>query len=280
MRQWSVFAMALASVACTSSSHSPSTHLPIDSPAEAGCTGSERARFDVLSSLDWQPTLVMQPDEDWSRQWFLDGEYATVNHRGGVLDFAAGPIAGDDAHHAVLWTRQSFSGDVKIEYDWTKLDRARSYVNILYVQASGEPAAGFAEDIAQWADERRIPKMSAYFGSMNTLHISYSATALQGAQEYVRARRYEPAKGVTLERTDLAPDYFSPGLFQRMGEVHHITVIKHGDDLFLDARTQERACLFHWRLDQARPVKHGRIGLRHMYTRHSSYRGFRVSTLP
>ena len=54
----------------------------------------------------------------------------------------AGPVPRENASHAVLWTKQSFAGDVKIEYEYTRTDDANQYVNILYIQATGSAAAG------------------------------------------------------------------------------------------------------------------------------------------
>jgi hypothetical protein len=81
-----------------------------------------------------------------------------------------------------------------------------------------------------------------------------------------------------LRNTDMAPDYFKTGLFKK-GVPHKITIIKHGDDLFMHIRNPEREQLCHWRTDKFPPVTEGRIGLRHMWTRGARYRDFRISTL-
>jgi hypothetical protein len=273
---------ALSLAACASGAPPVAVAQGAAAADGAACAEGLRGKFDDLNGLGWRTAFEMPQNADWRDHWFLDGEQAKVTYRDRVLDFAAGPVAWDDASHAVLWTRDSFAGDLKIEYDWTKLDEARGFVNILYIQATGEPSLGYGKDILAWADDRRVPAMSSYFRRMNTLHISYSALANDdqaGASDYVRARRYDPAKAAILRGTDLEPDYFGTGLFGETGKPHRITVIKHGDDLFFDVVGAGRSCLFYWRLSQAAPITEGRIGLRHMYTRRSSYAGFKVSTL-
>jgi hypothetical protein len=75
--------------------------------------------------------------EDWEDNWFLDGNIATVENTENGMNFKAGPVNRNDAHHAVLWTKESFSGDVKIEYNYTRTDSQTVNVNILYIQATG-----------------------------------------------------------------------------------------------------------------------------------------------
>jgi hypothetical protein len=49
----------------------------------------------------------------------------------------------------VLWTKRSFAGDVRIEYDFTRLDTALEHTSvcILYIQATGVGNGEFARDI-------------------------------------------------------------------------------------------------------------------------------------
>ncbi|MCB9247654.1 MAG: hypothetical protein H6613_03530 [Ignavibacteriales bacterium] len=53
------------------------------------------------------------------------------------MDYFAGNEAHNDTCHTVLWTKQSFSGDVKIEYDYTRIDTSNIGVNIIYILATG-----------------------------------------------------------------------------------------------------------------------------------------------
>ena len=60
---------------------------------------------------------------------------------------------------------------------------------------------------------------------------------------------------------------------------HRITVIKHGNDLFMMIRNANKEYLCHWENTDQPPVTEGAIGLRHMWTRSARYRDFRVSTM-
>ena len=149
------------------------------------------------------------------------------------MDLTAGPEFRNDAHHMVLWTRESFAGDLKIEYDYTRLDNEKQCVTILYIQATGSGEAPCLKDIAQWNALRGVSAMKMYFNHLNTYHISYAAFPNSGDDrtQYFRARRYMPKK-TGLRNTDLEPDYYPKGLFES-GVEHKITVIKKDRDLFM-----------------------------------------------
>lgn len=62
-----------------------------------------------------EKVLFVDPmTENWQKNWFLDGQKATLEHRDGGLYFAAGTVTKKQdpenyhAHHAVLWTKQVF----------------------------------------------------------------------------------------------------------------------------------------------------------------------------
>lgn len=59
---------------------------------------------------------------------------------------SVGPIPRDHASHCVLWTKESFAGDVKIEFDYWRLDTIQRWVNILYIQATGTGIASYDDD--------------------------------------------------------------------------------------------------------------------------------------
>ena len=118
--------------------------------AESGETPEQQARrhFDRSVLGPWR-TVVHDPcTGDWHSHWTLDGEKATVTTDTSGMAFTAGPVFRDDAHHAVMWSRRSFRGDVKIDYEYTRLDTAIRCVTILYVQATGSGEDGFPADIA------------------------------------------------------------------------------------------------------------------------------------
>ena len=240
---------------------------------------NEMKRFQELASADWQEVFYDSCTGDWTEQWILDGLKATVENGDEGMVLSAGPIQGDDSCHAVLWTKPIFEGDVRIDYEYTKVDDAIKNVNILYVLASGSGEGAFAEDIFEWNKLREIPSMRLYFNHMNTYHISYDAFSQdnENAQsDYIRGRRYMPETGQGLTDTELNPDHLGTGFF-KTGVPHQIIVIKKGGDLFMFVRNDEQQLLCHWSTDEFPPVTSGRIGLRHMYTRSARYRDFRVS---
>jgi hypothetical protein len=245
---------------------------------ESGVTSPEsHAEFSRLVEADWEEVLCDPGTEDWRELWFLDGEVGTVANTPKGMELRAGPEFRNDAHHMVLWTKDKFEGDLKIEYEYTRLDSETRCVTILYVQATGSGAGPYGADILDWAELRKVPSMKTYFNHMNTYHISYAAypNADDATEDYIRARRYMPeARG--LKGTDLMPDYFRTGLFAS-GVPHEITVIKHGQELFMLVCSDEKQMLCHWKNETFPPIVEGRIGLRHMYTRSARYGGFRIS---
>lgn len=242
---------------------------------------AQEESFDKLRKLDWEQTFFDPGTEDWSEKWLLDGLKARVYNSPRGMEFYAGPVPAEDSSHSVLWTRKSFSGNVKIEYEFTRLDAATKYVNILYIQATGSGRGDFSGEIFNWSEMRKIPAMRMYFDHMNTYHISYAAygnTDEPDKLDYIRARRYMPESGKGLKGTDLAPDYFDSGLFQP-GVKNQITVIKYGDDLYMEITGPNKKMLCHWKNTSLPPIEKGRIGLRHMASRNARYKNFRVFKL-
>lgn len=219
--------------------------------------------------------------ENWQKYWTLDGRKARLTHSDQGIDFRAGPTFKEDACHAVLWTKRSFTGDIKIEYEYTRLDQATRCVTILYVQATGSGEAPYVADIAQWSEERVVPAMKRYYNHMNTYHISYAAFGNQNTdpnEDYIRARRYMPLKKRGLKGTELKPDFARTGLFAT-GVPHRITVIKRGNSLSMRVQNDKADKTFRWTNNVLPGIVEGRIGLRHMYTRGARYRDFRVTRL-
>jgi hypothetical protein len=231
--------------------------------------------FAYAQSLQWDEVLSDEGTGNWTQNWFLDGDKARVINTPEGMELHAGPVPDEDASHAVLWTQQAFEGDLKIEYDYTRLDESPRGVNIIYLLATGSGEEPYAKDITEWNEIRRVPTMSKYFRNMNTYHISYSTN--DGISDYVRARRYIP-EGNTLRGTDLKPDYFNTGLFLK-GVTSHITIIIHGDWMFMEVIHPEQRRLFAWKTDTHPDITEGRIGLRQMFTRSSRYKNIRISLL-
>jgi hypothetical protein len=253
-----------------------------------GCTGihdsttdSHRQVFQQLNDANWKEVFFDSCTEDWSGCWTLDGLKAKVTNSDKGMDFKAGPTRRENASHAVMWTKESFAGNIRIDYEYTKLEDVVEAVTILYIQSTGSGAEGYDKDISKWADKREVASMAIYFNHMNLYHISYAAFKIDNTdpdKDYIRARRYTPESSTGLANTDLKPDYFKTGLFKK-GVPHKITVIKKGDDLFMYIRNTEKEQLCHWKTDAFPPILEGRIGLRHMWTRRACYRNFRISQL-
>lgn len=238
---------------------------------------SQSEHFDTINdSKKWNLVFKDNFTKDWTKHWTLDGLIATVeNTKKGML-FKAGPEAKNDAHHAVLWTKASYEGDIKIEYDYTRTDTAIRWVNILYIQATGDGEGGFETDISKWSEFREVPAMRKYFENMNLLHISYAAFDNQGdGTHYVRARRYPKPNNEDFNVTQIPPSYDQQG-YAKSGQTYHITAIKSGTQLFFKMESEDGQELFTWDLSEVAPITAGRIGIRHMYTRSAKYRNFKI----
>ena len=242
-----------------------------------------RPAYNELLNADWQETFSDSGQGDWQEKWMLDGHKATLSHSDEGMFFAAGPIAGDHASHSVLWTRDSFEGDLKLDFDFTRMDTVYSYVCIIYLYATGAGPEPYVEDIAEWSDLRQIPFMREYFDHMNLFHISFAAygnKADEGKESaYIRARRYPRSlfEG-KFDGMELEPDFGAVGLFEP-GVPHHVTVIKRGNDMYMNVTNPDEDRLYYWDLSQVPGLDEGRIGLRQMWQRASQYKNITVSQL-
>jgi hypothetical protein len=235
--------------------------------------------YQAQAARDWREAMHDSGSEDWRTHWFVDGERADIRNTPQGMVFSAGPVARDDGSHAVLWTHQDFAGDLRIRLRFTRLDTITRFVNILYIQATGSGEDGYTEDITEWSDDRQIPYMFKYFNTMNLLHISYAAfgNADDKDEDYVRARRYPTRPDRAFNQTDIPPDNFLTGLF-RPGVSYDFDVIKTDADLWFRVSNAAVDTLFHWPLAEVAPLTHGRIGIRHMWTRCSRYADIRIAT--
>lgn len=238
---------------------------------------SVRTRFVALQQLNWKEVFEDSGHEDWQQKWFLDGVHAKVENSPEGMIVHAGPTAGNNAHHAVLWTKEVFETEnLKIEYLFTRLDTSTANtVNILYILAQG--GGGKPLDISDWNHERREPAMSKYFNGMDTYHISYAVSGIGSAPEamkYIRGRRYMPSQGRGLTGTELFPEYLDVPLFES-GVTYKMTLIKPGRELFLHVTGNGKENIFYFDASDFPPVDKGRIGLRQMSTRVSRYADFK-----
>ena len=240
---------------------------------------NEMKGFDELNnSKQWDLVFKDKCTKDWTKHWTLDGLIATVENSKKGMRFTSGPEFKNDAHHAVLWTKESFSGDIKIEYDFVRNDKETSCVNILYIQATGDGEGEFVKDISAWAKFREVPAMKKYYENMNALHISYAAMDNSSDSTfYVRARRYPKPNGKKFNVTQIAPSYDNQGYF-KSGQTYHITAIKSDKQLFFKMKSKDGEKTFVWDLTNVAPINEGRIGLRHMHTRSAIYKNFKIYT--
>jgi hypothetical protein len=236
----------------------------------------ENEQFNALLKENWHEVFFDSGCDDWRKLWFLDGKKAVISNTEQGMDFHAGPTFRDDSCHAVLWTKEAFAGDLKIEYEFTRLDQEYRCVNILYLQATGSGEGPYEKDISRWSHLREIPAMKEYFGHMFTYHISYAAFTNTDTIEpgYIRARRYMAGE---LDGTELEPDYDPTGFFE-YGVPHTMTIIKTGEHIYFRIINEQQELLCHWHDTKFPSIQEGRIGLRHMFTRAARYRNFSIST--
>ena len=161
----------------------------------------------------------------WEDKWFLDGQKASINYTNDGIDFKAGIVINDNASHAVLWTKKLFSGDVKIDYDFTRKDTTTNdAVVIIYILAEGIGEPPYSKDIYSWKDLRLIPFMHIYWWGMNSIHVSYATRSIE-KDPYIRVRRYPVQSGsVTFKQTEVSPSFNSENLF-KTDVCYHLTFI-------------------------------------------------------
>lgn len=234
-------------------------------------------RYQELLHKQWKEVFYDSGKDDYKKHWFKDGLVALIINDENGMTFKAGPMFDNDAHHDVLWTKEIFEGDLKIEYDFTRLDKEARCVNIIYIQASGMGQLPYYEDIAEWKELRSVPAMDKYYSKMHTYHISYAAFTNDNkiTPGYIRARRYMADK---LEGTEIKPDYSPEGFFEP-GVKHHFTIIKKGQELFMHISNNVNKKLCYWNNRELKPINKGRIGLRQMATRQSRYENIKIFKL-
>jgi len=215
----------------------------------------------------------------WEEKWFLDGQTASIHYTNDGIDFKAGSVINDNASHAVLWTRKVFSGDVKIEYDFTRKDTTTNdAVVILYILAEGIDEPPYSKDIYSWKDLRVIPFMHIYWWGMNSIHVSYASRSI-GKDPYIRARRYPVRSGsISFQQTEVPPSFNSDELF-KPNVCYHLTFIKSGNSLTFMVNGDGQTKTFSWETDRFASLQIGRIGLRQMWGRNSLYKNVKVYTV-
>jgi hypothetical protein len=95
--------------------------------AEPDQDSAGRTAFQQADQRSWSEVFADDGTGSWKEKWFLDGEVGTVTSSPEGMTLTAGPESRNDAHHMVLWTKQEFAGDLKIEYDYTRSARYRNF---------------------------------------------------------------------------------------------------------------------------------------------------------
>jgi len=235
--------------------------------------------FEKAQKLPWELSFEDKCTGNWQDNWVMDGERSKIIQNEKGMDYFAGTEAQNDTCHTVLWTKKIFSGDIKIEYDFTRLDTSSLGVNIIYILASGSGIGPYKEDLFEWNELRTVPAMKVYYNHLNTYHISYAAYSFnEDEPEYVRARRYMPETGQGLDGTALTPEFENSGLFAT-GVKHHIIVIRRGDKLYMQVTNADQTRLFWFDTSEYPPIQSGSVGLRQMWTRASRYKNFKIFEL-
>lgn len=245
------------------------------------CTSSKsrsQTATEELQQANWEKKELLFQDsctDDWTEKWFLDGLQASIKNSDKGMNFAAGKVWKNDSSHAVLWTKETFEGNLLIEYDFARTDTSGGGVIILYFHATGSGEEGYPNDLYAWREKRTVPTMSTYFRNMDAYHISYS-TNRNVEDDYVRLRRYEHQ--YRLKGTEILPDNFNTGLFEP-GVSYHVEISRFNENITMKVRNKtnpQETKTFTWDASSKPLCEAGRIGLRHMYTRSGRYKDFKV----
>ncbi len=229
-----------------------------------------QAAFEKAEQRGWKTTFEDPCTSDWKEKWFLDGEVGTVTNSPKGMELKSGPDHENDAHHMVLWTKDSFEGDLKIDYDFTRLNPDSFGVFIIYIQATGCGDEGFDKDITKWSDHRKVPGMGKYFRNMDTYHVSYACG-------YIRGRRYNTEVKRMNGHSELTPDFEDIHDIFQTGVPHKLTFIKTEREILMRVSSEKNTRYFQMTNDKWPVVTGGRIGLRQMYTKWGRYANFKIS---
>ncbi|WP_162418500.1 pectate lyase family protein [Cyclobacterium roseum] len=248
--------------------------------------GQQQAMRVLNEGQEAEPQILFEDPMtgDWQENWFLDGKHASLRNSADGLFFAGGTVTKNDdsleyhAHHAVLWTKKEFEGDINISYEMRRIDDSDYGTTLLYIQAQGIGIPPYLEDISTWNHLREIPDMGIYFTYMDLLSLSF--------RENLRSKRYP-------WRDEHLNWYPGRGLIEPMvdygkilpGKTYLVQVEKRAASLRLRLVEKESGhCMIDhtWNTDaiaagiEPRQIQKGRIGLRHMATRQFVYRDFKV----
>ncbi len=253
------------------------------------CSGGDSPESEVIQEISSTILFEDSMTGDWQEKWFLDGKKATLRNSEAGLYFSGGTVTKPQdpeayhAHHAVLWTKREFEGDLRISFEMTREDTSDYGNTLLYIHAQGLGTEAFPKDITQWNDFREISAMNKYFTNMELWSLSF--------RENIRARRYplqsadpdtEPVGGTVFPYVDYV------GMIP--GKTYRVLVEKRGPTMTLrlaDKETGELYANHTWDMtvvskdgkSRAPVLEKGRIGLRHMSTKQFTYKNFKVEQL-
>ena len=238
-----------------------------------------KEQFDKLAKREWKLGLELQPEMNWQDQWTLDGNHCVVGNSSNGLEFQAGPEAGNNAHHGVLWTKESFAGDMKVEFDYTRLDEINRFVCILYFHANGIGEGAYTKDIHEWAHLREEPWMKTYFERMDMLHISFAAFGNDNDEpdDYLRVRRYPVRPDRDFSQIEVAGTVHNTGLFLPQ-QTYAVTFVKTTDALGLHVKGADKELYHCWDISTVEPTHDGPFGIRHMWQKHACYNKLKIFT--
>lgn len=235
--------------------------------------------FDRLNQQSWKLAMHDSGCDDWQTHWTLDGTQCAISNTPDGMEFKSGSEAGDHSNHGVLWTRARFSGDMKVSFDFTRLDSVNRYVCIAYFHANGIGEGAYTKDIHSWAHLREVPYMKTYFENMDLLHVSFAAfgNTNDDPEDYIRARRYPVRADRSFDEIEIGDTVDNTGLFTP-GKTYSMTFIKTRDELALEVTGGERPFYHSWDISKVEPTTDGLFGIRQMWQKHSRYKNIRIYT--
>jgi hypothetical protein len=245
-------------------------------------------------SSDTPPAILFEDPMtgDWRDNWFLDGEKAVLEQDENGLRITAATLPGIwekrkespeqrelfDSLHTVLWTKEEFEGEIGVSYEMTRT--SEGFTILLYMLAQGIGTPPYAEDITEWNDLRKIPRMDLYFGKMNLTGITF--------RDQIRIRQYPWMDAQGREYTDnligemLDYDRIPVGNNYKVDvELRADTLRIRIEEIGNPDNVLDRSFSRVEKLDPRRPAPstRGRIGIRHMTGSAATYRNFQVREL-
>ena len=213
----------------------------------------------------WQEQLFIPGTKgNIEKDWIKDGVNgkATYTNEGMLFDTANGT---GDAYSSILWTKQVFKGDVRLEYKFkrlnTNINNGKSMVSMVLLYGHGI-GGQYPDDISTW---KRPVSGQGFHKTMNHHSISY-------ATSYKRIRtRINTGRNLVKPEYTHVP-YFKPGVW------HKIIVTKKGLKLSMEVENldSKQKDVYSW--DLPRTYNHGRVGFRQMYMYKNLYKDIKISS--